>query len=254
MFDLCTVTNAKYIDNAILLSNSYLYYFGNNKIFIYYFDIPDTLINSYIQQHKDIAFIEIPKLFPHMYNTKVFLYKTYALKDLINNHSNKFIYSDATNMFIRSLDLAKYFTNNVLFLPYQHSLLINKYWTTHKCLLKMNALAYGDYAQYWAGFQGYISDTITVKLINSMYDFMTDTDIAFPDASVRNPDGENMYCIEHRGDQSVLSILIEQLNLHQDYSEEKQKLFGDKQTFQLMDNTYNINLSECCLVSRATKY
>jgi hypothetical protein len=109
--------------------------------------------------------------------------------------------------------------------------------------------------QYWAGFQGYKSSEPTKKLLSLLYEKMFDPDIALPPANIRYPDGPNTECIEHRQDQSVLSILINQLGLNSEYNHIKQLLFGDYQTFQLFDTDYQNNLNiNRCILSRHTKF
>jgi hypothetical protein len=254
--DLCTVTNYKYLKNAIVLADSY-HRSNTGNIFIYYFDIPDSIINIYKKTYNYIKYIYVPKECEYAHDPKVFFYKAYSLNHCINNLSHSFWYSDATNIFTRKIENPySYFHNNMLVLPYTHPILVNKYWTSKKCLSKLNArLSSYDSPQYWAGFQGYKVSLETKKLLSTLYENMFDPDIALPSVDVKYPDGEKSQCIEHRQDQSVLSILIDLFSLHQTYNHTKQLLFGDSQTFHMFDkSSYNNYYLEPYLLSRYTKY
>lgn len=253
MIDLCTVTNNKYLPNAIALANSHIRHSYDGNIFLYHFDIPNQIIEIYKSRHPKINFIDIPKVCDHAHEPTAFFYKAYTLKDCLKN-SDCFLYSDATNFFEQNVQIIDYFIQDNLFLPYNHPLLINKYWTTKQCLHKMNAIGSLNSTQYWAGLQGYKNTKENQEFIKLMYNYMLDPEIAFPIASIRYPDGSQSNCIEHRQDQSVLSILIDQFNKHQPYNEEKQKLFGDKQTFELLDSNYTYSISDMCIFSRKTKF
>jgi len=253
MIDLCTVTNSKYLPNAIALVNSYIYHSYTGRIFLYYFDISNQVIEEYKSKYPNINFVDIPKVCKHAYEPNVFFYKAYTLKDCIDN-SDCFLYSDATNLIQKNIEITDFFLNDSLLLPYTHSLLINKHWTTQKCLHKMNAINSSDRPQYWAGLQGYKNTKDNQKLINLMYEYMLDSDIALPGTLTDFPEGKQANCIQHRCDQSVLSILIDQLNRHQTYNEQRQTLFGDKQTFKLLDPNYTYSIHDVCISSRQTKY
>lgn len=253
MIDLCTVTNNKYLPNAIALANSYTHHSYDGQIFLYYFDIASQIIETYKSRYPRFNFIDIPKVCDHAHEPTVFFYKAYALKDCINK-SDCLLYSDATNFFEQNTRIIDYFIHDNLFLPYNHPFLINKYWTTKKCLQKMNAMNSSNSPQYWAGLQGYKSTKDNQEFINTMYEYMLDPDIALPGVLTNRPEGEQANCIQHRCDQSVLSVLIDKFNKHQPYSEERQKLFGDKQTFELADPNYTYSISDICIFSRKTKY
>jgi hypothetical protein len=253
MIDLCTVTNTKFIKNAIKLAESYTTNNYSGNIFVYYFNISDIEINNYKLLYPHIKFIEIPKFCDYAYNPRIFAYKSFALLDCITNRSDSFLYSDATNLINLYMNIETYFLEDRLLLPYNDEKLTNKYWTTNICLNKINNNKSNDSIQYWAGLQGYKNNTINVKLLTDQYNYMLDPDIAFPDPSMRYPDGQTSLCIEHRQDQSVLSILIDKYHVHQSFDMEKQKLFGDYQTYQLFDSSYIYNPEKACILSRYTK-
>ena len=219
---------------------------------LYYFNINKEEIYKYNKLYPDISFIEIPKVCEYAHNPTVFFYKVYAINDCINK-SNKFIYSDATNVFNRFVDINAYLIDDSLFLQYNNKNLLNKFWTTEKCFKKINCDFAKIMPQYWAGFQCYKSTKENKLFVKSMYDFMLDPEIAMPDTSIKKPDGLYADCIEHRQDQSVLSLLIYKNFREQKYNHEKQQLFGDWQTFKMFDSRYEHNLENCCLSSRESK-
>lgn len=253
MIDLCTVANTKFIKNAIKLAQSYINNKYTGKIFLYYFDISSSDINHYKSSFPDINFIEIPKFCNHAYSPRIFAYKSFSMFDCITEHSNGFIYSDSTNLINKYIDINQYFIDSRLFLPYNHKLLSNKYWTTKLCFQKIENTNAEESCQYWAGLQGYIKTDTNIQILKDQYNYMLDPDIAFPDPSIKYPDGHDQPCIEHRQDQSVLSILIDKYQIHQAFDEEKQNIFGDSQTYQLFDNSYIHNVENSCILSRYTK-
>jgi len=250
--DLLTVTNKKYIKNAINLINSYKVNLYNKNVFLYYFDIKEEEIDYLQKNYRHIHFLKIPKVCEYAYNPTVFLYKVYAISDCIDK-TNGFIYSDATNVFNSYVEIDKFLIEDSLFLPYNNNRLLNKFWTTQKCFEKMECNTAKVMPQYWAGFQVYKNTADNRKFTKEMYEYMLDPEVALPDTSVKNPDGILSDCIEHRQDQSVLSILIHKNFRDQKYDHEKQLLFGDWQTFKDFDNNYVHSLN-CCLSSRESKF
>lgn len=250
--DLVTVTNKKYIKNAINLINSYKLNLYNKNIFLYYFDIEEEEINILQKKYKDIHFVKIPKVCDYAYNPTVFFYKVYAINDCINK-TKSLIYSDATNVFNSFVGIEKFLIDDSLFMPYNNNKLLNKFWTTKKCFEKMECQTAKIMPQYWAGFQVYKNTAGNREFIKEMYEYMLDPEVALPDTSVKNPDGMLSDCIEHRQDQSVLSILVHKNFRDQKYDHKKQMLFGDWQTFKHFDNEY-IYESKCCLSSRESKF
>lgn len=251
--DLCTVTNKKYLNNVFNLVNSYKINSYNNNVFIYCFDMSGDEIEQLNSTYQKYNFINIPKVVEYAYDPTTFFYKVYAINDCIKK-SNFFIYSDATNVFNKFINIEKYLIDNSLFLPYNNPKLINKYWTTKKCFERMSCFEAAIMPQYWAGLQIYKSTNENVNFINEMYNFMCDPEIALPNTSIKMPDGDNTSCIEHRQDQSVLSVLIHKHCRHQRYDPEKQFLFGDWQTFSYFDVSYKNNLKDCIISSRESKF
>jgi hypothetical protein len=251
--DLCTVTNRKYIKNAINLVNSYKINSYNKNVFIYCFDMTDEQIKYVSNVYSEINFLSVPKVCDYAYNPTAFFYKVYAINDCINK-SNGFIYSDATNAFNRFVDIKNYFIDDSLFLPYNHKFLLNKFWTTKKCFEKMDCDSAKNTTQYWAGLQVYVSTEKNKLFTQQMYNYMLDPDIALPDTSVKNPDGEKSICLEHRQDQSVFSLLIHKHNRHQEYNEERQMLFGDWMTYKSFNQDYKHDIKNCVISSRESKF
>jgi hypothetical protein len=249
---LCTATNYNYLNNAIILAKSCLEYSYSQDIFIYYFDISESIINKYKERYTAINFIRIPKLYDHSYDPLVFWYKTYAIKECIKN-TDMLIYSDATNLFLKNTNIANFFNKDCLLLPYNSNKLLNKYWTTKKCFEKLDMVSAKDKYQYWAGFQCYRNSNTNLQFVTDMYNYMCDPEIALPGTNVKHPDSDNGSCFYHRCDQSVLSLLIYKYNKNQAFNAITQKLFGDHQTFKLFDHTYDIELSDMCLSPRHTK-
>jgi hypothetical protein len=251
---LCTVTNQKFLKNAINLINSYRINFDKkDDCFIYCFDMSEDEIYLYQNIYKSIIFKFIPKVVDHAYDPTAFFYKVYAINDCINN-TDFLIYSDATNVFNKFTNIKNYMIDDTLFLPYSDVKLTNQYWTTNKCFEKIDCNSAKIMPQYWAGFQVYKSTEENRKFIGQYYNFMKDPDVALPNTSIKKPDGENSLCIEHRQDQSVLSILIHKYFRDQKFNYEKQQLFGDWQTFKNFNLNYQHDLENCCLSSRESKF
>lgn len=252
--DLCTVTNKKFIKSAINLVKSYKMNSYNKNIFIYYFDIEKSEIDFLKAIHSDIFFIPVPKIVDYAYEPTLFFYKVYAIHDCIKKTDKGMIYSDATNVFNRFIDIENYLLDDVLFLPYNNSKLTNQYWTTQRCFEKMNCESAKIMPQYWAGFQVYKKTEQNIEFVEKYFDYMKDPEVVFPKTEFKKPDGEHSLCIEHRQDQSILSILIHKNSLDQKYDHNKQLLFGDWQTFKNFDDKYQHNLENCCLSSRESKF
>jgi hypothetical protein len=251
--DLCTVTNNRYIKNAINLINSYRVNSYNQKVYFYYFDVEKEQIQTLSETYKDITFIEVPKVCEWAYKPTVFFYKTFAINDCINKSAG-FIYSDATNVFNRYVDIKNYLIDDSLFLPYNHERLLNKYWTTNKCFEKMDCQSAREMMQYSAGFQAYISTEENKEFTQEMYNWMLDADVALPDTNVKRPDGLDSPCIEHRQDQSVFSLLINKHFRHQRYNHDRQLLFGDWMTYKSFNQDYKHDIKNCVISSRESKF
>lgn len=251
--DLCTVTNNKFIHNAINLANSYKINSYNKNVYVYCFDMSVEQINILQQTYQDINFKFVPKIVDYAYDPTAFFYKAYAINNCIKI-SNDLIYSDATNVFNKYVDIKSYLEEDALFLPYNNQQLTNQYWTTNRCFEKMNCKSAKIMPQYWAGFQVYLKTHENINFIQEYYDYMTDAEIALPNTSVKNPDGLSYPCLEHRQDQSVYSLLIHKYFRHQKYNFIKQQLFGDWTTFKVYDSSYKHDLENCCLSSRESKF
>lgn len=253
MLSLCTVSNHRYLQNAIVLADSFLFHNYGKSVYLYYFDISKPIIQKYIDKYPYINFLSIPKLYVHSYDPFIFWYKTYAINDCLKN-TDSIVYSDATNLFVKHCDLKNLFQDDMLLIPYDHNLLLNKYWTTKNCLQKIEASQLeSEQNQYWAGFQCYHNTEKNRLFVKSMYDLMCDPDIACPGTDVPYPDGKGSTCLYHRCDQSVLSLLVHKLDRNQPFDQTKQNLFGDHQTCKLFDSSYTINNELVCLSPRHTK-
>ena len=252
--DLCTVTNQKYINNAFNLINSYRENSYNSTVFLYYFDLDKKSASDLRSLESDnLKIKEVPLSCPHAYEPTVFYYKTFAIKDSLPA-SNGIIYSDATNCFIKKDELHKNLIDDALFLPYNDSRLLNKYWTTDCCFKKMEEESARNMMQYWAGFQAYLNLKKNIDFVNEMHDYMLDPEVALPNTSVKNPDGLDRPCKEHRQDQSVYSLLIHKYCRHNFYDPVLQNRYGDWQTFKVHDNSYTIDANNMVLSARESKF
>jgi hypothetical protein len=73
-------------------------------------------------------------------------------------------------------------------------------------------------------------------MIKELYRLSLNPDIILPDTTVKIPDGKGSKCIEHRQDQSILSILIHKYDKHQRFDFLKSDKYGDWQTINNFDN------------------
>ena len=78
--------------------------------------------------------------------------------------------------------------------------------------------------------------------------------VALPDTTNRNPDGSDAPCVEHRQDQSALSILIHKKNRHQFFDIDKNNKYGDWQTLIEFDSSYKHDFDKMILSPRESKF
>ena len=252
--DLCTVTNAKYVTHCLNLINSYRLNSYNKKVFVYLFDVEKEQINNFAPYFgPGVVFKQVPKTCDHAHHPTAFYYKTYALKDCLPQTSGM-IYSDATNAFNKKYDIESDLVDDALFLPYNHPGLTNHLWTTDKCFKKMECETAKYMMQYWAGFQAYKNTKQNVDFLNEMERLMMDPDLALPDTSVKQPDGPDSPCKEHRQDQSVYSLLIHKKNRHTFYNPLLQSRYGDWQTYKVFDPNYVHDHNNMVLSPRESKF
>jgi len=83
---------------------------------------------------------------------------------------------------------------------------------------------------------------------------MKDIDVAGPVTTVKRPDGAGTKCIEHRCDQSTLSILLHKHDRHQPFDYRKNERYGDWQTITSFNSSYQHNFSEMVLSPRESKF
>ena len=226
----------------------------DSKVFLYYFDLePETAVKLKSAQKDNFIIKEVPFTCDHAFEPTVFYYKTFAIKDALPD-SDGIIYSDATNAFIKKDELHLNLVDGALFLPYNDPRLINNFWTTDRCFAKMNAEGSRNMMQYWAGFQAYSNSEKNLQFVNEMHDYMLDPEIALPNTSVKNPDGPNRPCREHRQDQSVYSLLIHKHFRHNFYDPVLQSKYGDWQTFRVHDDNYIVDEHRMAMSSRDSKH
>ncbi len=254
--DLCTVISEKFIPQAINLIQSYKVLSYDKNVYVYYFNTdPDKLdIFSKVFGNK-VNLIEVANVCDHALLPTVFFYKVYAIKDCLHNRSNSFIYSDSANCFIRDAKtIHEDLIDDSLFLAYPYEKLTNKYWTTKRCFDIFNCLGAEIMPQYWAGFQAYSKTENNLQFVQQMYDYMLDPLVALPDTIISRPDGLSEPCIQHRSDQSVLSILIHKNNRHQFFDANKNSKYGDWQTFANFDKSYKHEFNKMILSPRESKF
>ena len=256
---LATVTNDKFFFNAINLIDSYKFNSFDDEILFFSLNLAESYKKHLKKRYGSQVHIQdIPKVCNHAHDVKTFFYKTYAIKAAMN-HGQDFIYSDATNEIVKFTtdlkeDLKK--RGGRIILPYNHEMLKNKYWTTKKCFEKMGCLEekYGETPQHWAGTQIYAATEENKQFVGEMCEHMLDIEVAGPDMTAKRPDGENSLCIEHRCDQSVLSILMKKYGFYKDFDLELAHKYGDQQTLVDFDKTYRPQMDKIVIYSRKSKF
>ena len=108
--------------------------------------------------------------------------------------------------------------------------------------------------QYWAAFQVYNMTNENKIFINEMYRYAKIKDCLLPEVGVKNPDNCIDGCIEHRSDQSILSLLINKFDKHQFYDIIKDNKYGDWQTLISFDKNYKIDMTNRVLSPRESKF
>lgn len=239
--NLVTVGSDKYCNHLIQLFDSYNNQKFKENIYLYCFQFSESSKSILFNRYSNLKIFDIPPINDYVYNSKVFLFKCYALKHAIEQGID-FIYSDSANVFVGdSEQIVEHIkkTGN-LFLQYPMETKMNKFFTTSTCFKKMNCdfEEYKNSQQYWAGLQGYMKNQINTSLISEMYNFMLDRDIAFPEAHIQKPEGINSICTYHRNEQSVLSLLIKKYNIEQTFDYEMFNKCGDYPTVFMHDNSY----------------
>lgn len=252
--DLCSVFSENYILSALNLVKSYNHFSYKNKIYLYYFNCDKNKLFIFDEYKNQIELIEVEKLVDYAHNPKAFFYKLYALNDC-RKKTNSFIYSDITNCFVsEAKKIHNDLIDNCLFIAYPYEKLINKYWTTKKCFDIMKSPLAEIMPQYWAAFQAYNVDKVNANFIEEMYEYACLKECLLPEVGMKFPDGNENVCIEHRQDQSILSLMINKYNKHQFYDVEKYSKYGDWQTLQDFDKNYKHNFDNTILSSRESKF
>ena len=253
--DLCTVISESFIPQAFNLIQSYKINSYDSKVYLYYFNTPREKLKIFEHFPADqIEMIEVPKVCAHAHEPRAFFYKAYAVSDCLTNRTEQMIYSDSANCFIKGENIKEDLTNGCLFMPYAHPKLTNEYWTTERCFKKMNLEDAKRMPQYWAGLQAYTKTTENVMFVGEMLEWMKDPEVALPDTTIKYPDGDQSKCVEHRQDQSILSLLIHKYNKHQVFDTEKNNKYGDWQTHMSFNPQYKHNFDKMVLSPRESKF
>lgn len=228
--NLVTVTSDSHLLNTVQLIESYNMQEQKGKVFLFVFNFSERNKKKLLNKYSNLFIEDIPHINHYIYDTKVFLFKSYALQQSINKKID-FIYSDSANVFVK--DASKIFEyihkNERLLLQYPEYIKKNKFFSTSTCFKKMNCdeSRYKESQQYWAGLQGYVYNEINQRLLTDCYNYMLDVDIAFPQANIERPEGSQSDCWFHRNEQSVLSILVEKYNINQNFDYEMFNMCGD---------------------------
>ena len=254
--DLCTVISERFIPQALNLIQSYKLFSYNQKVYLYHFNTDVNKLKIFNEIFGDqVKLIEVVSDCDHALNPRVFFYKVYAIRDCLLNYSKSMIYSDSANCFVREAkNIHNELIDDSMFLTYPYEKLTNRYWTTRACFDTIEAPGAEIMPQYWAGFQAYKKTDQNIEFINQLHDYMLLPDVALPDMNVKKPDGNDAPCIEHRCDQSVLSLLIHKNNRHQSFDTEKNNKYGDWQTLINFDQNYKHNFDKLILSPRESKF
>ena len=256
---LATVTNNKYFFNAVNLIDSYKVNSFNKQVMFYALDLDDKY-RDYLKKRygSQVIIEEIPKACTHAHDLTTFFYKASAIRSAMQK-GHDFIYSDATNEFVKfTTDLKQDLERRGgrIILPYNHPMLKNKYWTTKTCFEKMGCddSRFHESPQHWAGLQIYSANEENKKLVEEMYQYMLDVEVAGPRVGIKYPDGQDSPCIEHRCDQSVLSVLMEKYGMIEGFDIDMAYKYGDQQTLMDFDRSYRPRTEEIVIFSRKTKF
>lgn len=245
--NLVTVSNNRFVNHVVQLIDSYNRQPFKKDVYLYVFEFSDANKSFLYNRYKNVKIFDIPRINDYVYNTKIFLFKCYALKHAIEQGID-FIYSDAANVFVKdSTELVRYLQQNGnLFLQYPMPTKKNKFFTTSTCFkqMQLDTEEYRNSQQYWAGLQGYINNPTNHTLIKQMFEYMLDRDIAFPEAHIQKPEGINSNCVYHRNEQSVLSLLIKKYNLEQQFDYEMFNKCGDYPTVFMHEPEYRFRFDE----------
>lgn len=254
--DLCTVISEKFIPQAINLIYSYKINSFDQRVYLYYFNTDPQKLEIFHKMFPgQVVLQEVQPICDHALMPRVFFYKVYAINDCLLNHSNAMIYSDSANCFInKTTELENDLVDGSLFMPYTNVRLANQYWTTKRCFEKIGAPDAELMPQYWAGFQAYKKTSDNIEFVTRFLEYMKDPEVAMPETTVKKPDGEKERCIEHRCDQSLLSILIHKLGRHQHFDIHKNERYGDWQTIISFDASYVPNFENMVLSPRESKF
>ncbi len=240
--NLLTVANEKFIPHCIQLIDSYNQQPFRETVHLYVFETSEITKNKILMRYNNVIIHDIPNINDYIYNPKIFLFKSYALKNMIGRKID-FIYSDSANIFARDCTaiVESLYKNKNLFLQYPIEGLKNKFWTSKKCFKEMNCETqeYFDSPQYWAGLQGYVYNELNEKFILEMYDLMLNINCAYPESNIHKPDGFSEDCLYHRNEQSVLSLLIKKYGLEQEFDYDMFNKCGDFPTMFNYDKKYS---------------
>lgn len=151
------------------------------------------------------------ELLQHEKGNGLWLWKPYILLDSLSKAEENavILYSDADNRFIRPLGpLLSLCADHGGFAFFKTMSYLNKCWTKRDCFVQMQCdePAYWNAEQVWAGFFIFHNNERSRKLLEEWLSFCVTKSVLLDGANVCGlPDFPEF--IEHRYDQSVLSLL-----------------------------------------------
>ena len=231
---LATVTNDKYFFNAVNLIDSYKVNSFNKQIMFYALDLNDKY-REYLKKRygSQVIIEEIPKACDHAHSLTTFFYKASAIRSAMQK-DHDFIYSDATNEFVKfTTDLKRDLKRRSgrIILPYGHEMLKNKYWTTKSCFKRMECTEtrFKEAPQHWAGLQIYSANEENKNLVEEVYQYMLDIEIAGPQVGIK-------------------------YGMVEDFDVDLAHKYGDQQTLMDFNQSYRPRIEEVVIFSRKTKF
>jgi len=222
---IITCCNSSYFEKAKKSFINSFKFNQDSKHIIYLFGNKPEIIDA----PEFISIKNIPENIEALNNPLLFAYKYWAILDSLNNGENKnIIYSDAANKINGCLsDIENFYKKNVLLSRYKDGQFLIKHWTTKKCIETLNGENFLNIPQIWAGFQAYKNTPQNITFVKNMLNLCIDESLSGPIPSISKPDGEGSECIQHRNDQSILSIESLKNNLYPEYDDTVTYTFGD---------------------------
>lgn len=260
MINLFTVTNNVFAPCVFNLIESYKLNSCNENIYVVYFDLDEEYVNLLRDTYgEQVKLVKVENECEHAFNPRFYFPKGYALK-IAASTKKPFMMCDASHAFVSKTYELEFLLEKEkrFFIEYPNEIFKNKYWATKKSLelTGCDSDSFKEAQSYWSGFHAYMPTEENLSMILDQYKYMLEPDIAGPSNLTKKPDGENSYCIAHRNDQTVLSLMINKYKFNQKFEMYKYTRYGDLQTAQVMlPEIYSkIDKKAICLYSRYSKF